>query len=94
MSYYDTKASKIAEMRLYLYRVCGFLELTDSQVTELPEDFGRLGSLRVIILHRNQLRKLPDSFGKMNRLEIAEIDINQIEKLPDDLSGLNKSSRS
>ena len=64
------------------------LELTDSQVTELPENLGRLGALRVIILHKNQLQKLPDSFGQMNRLEIAEIDLNKIERLPEDLSGL------
>jgi len=59
------------------------LNLYDNDIELLPESFGALDSLEVLILPNNQISTLPDSFQKLISLKKLDLSWNNILDLPD-----------
>ncbi|KAM3134536.1 negative regulation of T cell migration [Paramecium bursaria] len=60
------------------------LNLTNNQITQLPQFIGSL-PLEIFIMNENQLRLLPSQFFKNTNLEILMLNNNIIELLPQEL---------
>jgi len=67
-----------------------WLILTDNQLTELPEDFGRYAQLKKLALAGNRLSKLPDSMQQCQQLGLIRLSLNGFEQFPDWLFQLPK----
>ena len=67
-----------------------WLILTDNQLTQLPNDFGRYTKLRKVALAGNQLSSLPDSMQQCRDLGLLRLSLNQFESFPDWLFELPK----
>lgn len=67
-----------------------WLILTDNQLTELPNDFGRYTKLRKVAMAGNQLHALPDSMQQCRDLGLLRLSLNQFESFPDWLFELPK----
>lgn len=67
-----------------------WLILTDNQLTELPNDFGRYTQLRKVAMAGNQLSSLPDSMQQCRELGLLRLSLNQFESFPDWLFELPK----
>lgn len=67
-----------------------WLILTDNQLTELPDDFGRYTKLRKVALAGNQLSWLPDSMQQCRQLGLLRLSLNNFESFPDWLFELPK----
>jgi hypothetical protein len=51
------------------------LNLSDNQLTALPESFGKLRALQTLNLFNNQLTALPESFGQLQALQTLTMDV-------------------
>ncbi|MGY5797493.1 protein kinase [Rheinheimera faecalis] len=67
-----------------------WLILTDNQLTQLPNDFGRYTKLRKVAMAGNQLSSLPDSMQQCRDLGLLRLSLNQFESFPDWLFELPK----
>lgn len=67
-----------------------WLILTDNQLTQLPNDFGRYTKLRKVAMAGNQLASLPDSMQQCRDLGLLRLSLNQFESFPDWLFELPK----
>lgn len=67
-----------------------WLILTDNQLTQLPNDFGRYTKLRKVAMAGNQLSCLPDSMQQCHDLGLLRLSLNQFETFPDWLFQLPK----
>lgn len=67
-----------------------WLILTDNQLTQLPNDFGRYTKLRKLAMAGNQLSSLPDSMQQCHDLGLLRLSLNQFESFPDWLFELPK----
>lgn len=55
------------------------LNLTGNNLSDLPEDLGRLHQLKVLFCSQNRFRHLPDGIGQCPMLEMVGFKSNQIE---------------
>lgn len=60
-----------------------WLILTDNQLTELPEDFGRYHRLQKLALAGNQLSHLPESMQQCQQLALCRLSLNRFTTFPD-----------
>jgi len=67
-----------------------FLDLTDCNLSELPENIGALKNLVQIRLNENNLESLPDSFAELKRLRVLDLERNSFRSLPQCLTQLDK----
>lgn len=58
------------------------LNLTGNQLTQLPDDLGRLTQLRVLFCSNNLFTEVPASVGQCPRLSMVGFKSNRIERLP------------
>ena len=65
-----------------------FLELSQSQLSAVPDSVGRLGHLTSLVLKSNKLTELPDSLNSLTNLKLLDVSNNKISRLPS-LSQLN-----
>ncbi|MHA1987238.1 MAG: leucine-rich repeat domain-containing protein [Promethearchaeota archaeon] len=59
------------------------LNLYDNNIELLPDSFGTLDSLKILIIPNNQISTLPSSFQKLNSLKKLDLSWNTIQDLPD-----------
>ncbi|MGB3612247.1 MAG: leucine-rich repeat-containing protein kinase family protein [Elainellaceae cyanobacterium] len=59
------------------------LNLTNNQLTALPDDFGRLRRLKVVFLSRNRFDHLPEVLSQCPHLSMVGFKANQIETVSD-----------
>ena len=64
------------------------LDLTDLNLTKLPETIGQLTQLEYLYLRENQLTKLPESIGQLTQLKNLYLSENQLTKLPESIGQL------
>ncbi|NCA28483.1 MAG: leucine-rich repeat domain-containing protein [Proteobacteria bacterium] len=69
------------------------LDLSDNQITSLPETIGNLTSLQELYLSENQLTSLPETIGNLNSLQILNLSDNQITSLPETIGNLTSLQR-
>jgi predicted ATPase len=66
------------------------LNLSDNQLTTLPDSLGQLTQLTSLNLSDNQLTTLPDSLGQLTQLTSLNLSNNQLTSLPDSLINLKQ----
>ena len=64
------------------------LDLSDLELSELPESIWRLGSLTSLDVSGNQLVSLPESIGELDLLTSLDVSKNQLVSLPESIGGL------
>jgi Leucine-rich repeat (LRR) protein len=64
------------------------LDLTDNQLTSLPESIGQLKNLIYLDLSCNQLTSLPESIGQLKNLTNLDLGNNQLTSAPGFISQL------
>lgn len=62
-----------------------FMWVEQTDVSTLPEDFGKLTELQLLFFNKNGLRRLPTSIGRMTSLVQARLDFNEITAIPDEV---------
>ncbi|EJF55016.1 leucine-rich repeat (LRR) protein [Saprospira grandis DSM 2844] len=67
-----------------------YLDLEQSQIEALPEDFGQLSKLCQLNLDQCQLKRLPSSFGQLQMLSGLQLSKNQLKELPANFYELQK----
>jgi len=58
------------------------LDLSNNQLTELPQDLGRLHQLKILFCSNNQFTCLPDMLSSCPKLEMIGFKSNQITEVP------------
>jgi internalin A len=66
------------------------LDLSNMELTELPESLGQLTQLQKLSLWGNQLTALPESLGQLTQLQKLNIHSNELTALPESLGGLTQ----
>lgn len=69
------------------------LDLSEMELTELPESLGHLTQLQMLHINRNQLTTLPGSLGQLSQLEFLSFARNRLSSFPEsvrDLKNLKK----
>jgi hypothetical protein len=64
------------------------LDVSNNQLTQLPESIGKLTNLRQLLLNNNQLTQLPESISELTRLGTLNLSNNQLTQLPRNIDGL------
>ena len=67
------------------------LDLSDNDLSSLPDDFARLYKLRILFCSDNQFTRLPEVLGQCTQLSMAGFKANKIRSVP--ASALSKSLR-
>ena len=65
------------------------LRLNSRNLTVVPAEIGRLGSLQVLWLSFNELSELPSEIGQLSNLEFLELSSNSLNFLPSEFGLLN-----
>ena len=60
------------------------LDLSDNQLTTLPDDLVRFGKLRILFASNNPFTELPSVLGRMPQLEMVGFKACQIRHVPED----------
>ena len=66
------------------------LDLSNLQLSALPEAIGQLSKLQVLDLSRNQLSALPEAIGQLSKLQRLSLFGNQLSALPEAIGQLSK----
>ena len=66
------------------------LDLSDSELREMPESLSELTWLEQLYLRQNQLKRIPDSLGSLTRLTELDLSHNMLESIPESLGSCNK----
>ena len=66
------------------------LNLSNNNLTTLPESIGNLTQLTELYLDNNQLTTLPESFGNLTQLTKLDLDNNQLTTLPESIGNITE----
>lgn len=65
------------------------LDLSNNELTEIPEWVQNLTSLKRLYLNNNQIDKIPEWIGKLTNLEELHLENNKLTKIPKSVGELN-----
>ncbi|MBN3925758.1 leucine-rich repeat domain-containing protein [Nostoc sp. NMS4] len=84
-----------AEQRIEKARQEGAIELdlSDMQLSELPEAIASLTQLQQLYLRNNQLSELPEAIASLTQLQQLYLDNNQLTELPEAIASLTQLQR-
>ena len=83
----ETAEQKIAEA---LRKKASRLDLSNCQLTALPESLGQLTQLQSLNLSHSQLTALPESLGQLTQLQSLNLSNSQLTALPESLGQLTQ----
>ncbi|MED6210782.1 Plant intracellular Ras-group- LRR protein 1 [Stylosanthes scabra] len=66
------------------------VDISGRHLKHLPEGFGRVHSLVVLLVSGNQLSEIPESIGGLQNLEELNVSSNVLESLPESIGMLQK----
>ena len=64
------------------------LDISESNLTDLPESFSQLTALQTLDMVENELSSLPESFGQLTALQHLNLSTNQLSSLPESFGQL------
>ncbi len=64
------------------------LDLSNLNLTTLPEAIGNLTNLQYLVLTNNQLTAIPEAIGKLTNLQSLRLDNNQLTAIPEAIGNL------
>lgn len=67
---------------------CQHLDLSNKDITEIPEEIGELTNVKTLDLSFNHISKLPESITKLTNLEELFLMRNSISELPENIGKL------
>eukprot|EP01033_Poteriospumella_lacustris_P006153 gene6153-4417_t len=76
------------QLSVYHFRYLVSLNLSFNKITRLPDNFGELSSLEVLILSNNRISKLPRSFNGLTSLRTLDLSGNSFSYLPEEFGGM------
>ncbi|MGK7930025.1 MAG: leucine-rich repeat domain-containing protein [Microcystaceae cyanobacterium] len=65
-----------------------YLDLSNNQLSELPQEIAQLSQLQQLDLSNNQLSELPPIFAQLSQLQQLDLSNNQLSKLPPEIAQL------
>ncbi|XP_043478109.1 leucine-rich repeat-containing protein 47-like [Leptopilina heterotoma] len=73
---------------LFFLENLNYLNIHQTELTELPIEIGNLINLTTLVLHSNQLKTIPCTIKKLTKLKVFDCSRNKLELLPNELSEL------
>ena len=64
------------------------LDLTDNQITDIPQSISSLINLRELYLHNNEITYIPESISSLTNLWELRLSHNKISHIPESISSL------
>ncbi len=92
----ERELSRSAWDGFMFYQVNGHvknLNLSNSELDEIPESIGNLGRLKDLRLHDNKLESLPSNMEHLKQLKILQLHNNRFKDIPGVLLSLKKLAR-
>jgi len=91
-SFFENTAMEQDEIKYLIDKIkcagCQHLDLSNKDITEIPEEIGELTNVKSLDLSFNHISKLPDSIAKMTSLEELFLMRNSICELPEGIGNL------
>ncbi|MEH1868222.1 MAG: leucine-rich repeat domain-containing protein, partial [Nostoc sp.] len=86
------EAYREAEQRIEKARQEGAIELdlSDMELTEIPEAIASLTQLQELDLSHNQLTELPEAIASLTQLQQLDLTNNQLTQLPKAIASLTQ----
>lgn len=72
--------------QLFKLSALNYLEISDTTLTEVPQEMGKLVNLINLALHRNNIDKVGDFFNMLPKLKFFDMSFNKLAQLPAQLS--------
>jgi Leucine-rich repeat (LRR) protein len=66
------------------------LQITNYELTAMPEEITQLTNLKILYLYSNQLSTLPDNFAQLTNLQKLNLEDNQLKTLPEEIKKLKQ----
>jgi Leucine-rich repeat (LRR) protein len=70
-----------------------YLDLSENQLTSLPDSIGNITNLTELYLYYNQLTSLPDSIENLTNLTELNLSSNELRSLPDSIGNLKNLTK-
>jgi predicted Ser/Thr protein kinase len=83
--------TKFPEEIFSLSETLEILDLSVNQLSELPEDFGKLSKLKIVFFSENKFTKLPEVLSNCKQLSMIGFKSNQLVEIPE--NSLPKTTR-
>eukprot|EP01138_Halocafeteria_seosinensis_P000573 gb/GECG01000588.1/.p1 GENE.gb/GECG01000588.1/~~gb/GECG01000588.1/.p1 ORF type:complete len:173 (+),score=31.59 gb/GECG01000588.1/:1-519(+) len=88
LSLYNNKLESLTNMAVFEQSPLEQLNLGQNNLEALPEDIGRLTTLKKLWVDDNKLARLPECIFKLTNLELLKVSNNSIDDVPEDLGSL------
>ena len=76
------------DMRIFQITTLNFLEISNINLQQLPEEIGNLGNMINLALQRNKITEVPESIGKLSHLKFLDMSFNDLTGFPRTLTDL------
>jgi len=63
-----------------------YLDLSNNEITEIPENINNLENLKELYLSFNKISKVPEQIEELSQLEILDLDHNLITEFPNEIT--------
>ncbi|RWS21842.1 leucine-rich repeat-containing protein 47-like protein, partial [Leptotrombidium deliense] len=73
---------------LFRISTLNFLEVSKTNLTEIPSKIDQLSNLTNLVLSGNKLSMLPTVIGNLKKLKLLDVSYNNLEALPDEIGNL------
>lgn len=73
---------------LFNLQSLNYLNIHQTDLTEIPEQIGKLVNLTTLVLHSNNISKLPSSIKNLSKLKVLDCSRNKLDHLPQEFSEL------
>ena len=76
------------DMRIFEIKSLNFLQISNVNLSSVPEEVGDLTNLKNLALQGNKIKELPDTIGSLTQIKFFDVSTNELAKVPDSLGRL------